>query len=46
MLGNVGRRAAAAGWIEYKIARVGRHQEAAFDDSSGSLNNVSFILSW
>ena len=32
LLGDVGRGAGAAGWVEHKVAGIGGHQDAAFDD--------------
>ncbi len=43
LLGDVGGGAGAAGWVEYKVARVGRHEDATFDDLLRGLHNVGLF---
>ena len=40
LLGDGGRGAGAAGRVEYEVARVGGHQDAAFDNLGGRLNDI------
>ena len=40
LLGDVGRGAGAAGRIQHQVARIGGHQDAAFQDPRSSLNDI------
>jgi hypothetical protein len=42
LLCHIRRGSGAAGWIEYEIASIGRHEDATLDNSRVRLHNVNF----
>jgi hypothetical protein len=43
LFGHIGRRAGAAGRVEYEVAWVGGHEDATFDDLRASFNYIFFV---
>ena len=42
LLSNIGDGTAAAGGVEYEIARIGSHKQATLDNRGGCLHNIDF----
>ena len=44
LLGDIGRRAGTAGRVQHEVAGVCGHQDTAFDNFAGSLNNIELLI--
>src|SRR5579862_344864 len=44
LLGDIGRCAAAACWVDHEIPGIGCHEDAALNDSRSRLHNVEFVV--